>query len=70
MIFLFTAECEEYDVKPTIYTYRELQTATHNFDPEMKLGEGAYGAVYKVFIILFDNVKSEFTSILGMCFRK
>ncbi|KAG0609823.1 hypothetical protein M758_7G016400 [Ceratodon purpureus] len=40
-------KCEEYDVKPTIYTYRELQTATRNFDQDMKLGEGGYGAVYK-----------------------
>lgn len=38
---------EEYDVKPTIFTYRELETATQNFHPSMKLGEGGYGAVYK-----------------------
>ncbi|KAG0624190.1 hypothetical protein M758_3G230200 [Ceratodon purpureus] len=38
---------EEYDVKPTIFTYRELEIATRNFHPTMKLGEGSYGAVYK-----------------------
>lgn len=48
MVKLPCAGCEEYDVKPTIYTYRELQNATRNFDESMKLGQGGYGAVYKV----------------------
>lgn len=43
-----TAEFEEFDVKPTIYSYNELRTATRDFHMDMKLGEGAYGAVYKV----------------------
>ncbi|KAG0561218.1 hypothetical protein KC19_9G046400 [Ceratodon purpureus] len=38
---------EEFDVKPTIYTYNELRIATRDFHPDVKLGEGGYGAVYK-----------------------
>ncbi|KAG0504688.1 hypothetical protein M758_11G071100 [Ceratodon purpureus] len=38
---------EEFDVKPTIFSYNELRAATRDFHPDMKLGEGGYGAVYK-----------------------
>nr|APU94847.1 leucine-rich repeat receptor-like protein kinase [Pohlia nutans] len=40
---------EEFDVKPTIFSYNELRVATRDFhvEPDMKLGEGGYGAVYK-----------------------
>jgi hypothetical protein len=31
--------CDEYDVKPTIFTYNELRNATRDFHPDMKLGE-------------------------------
>nr|APU94849.1 leucine-rich repeat receptor-like protein kinase [Pohlia nutans] len=38
---------EEFDVKPTIFSYNELRTATQDFHEDMKLGQGSYGAVYK-----------------------
>ncbi|KAG0557801.1 hypothetical protein KC19_11G158300 [Ceratodon purpureus] len=38
---------EEFDVKPTIFPYNELRVATRDFHPDMKLGEGGYGAVFK-----------------------
>ncbi|KAG0597076.1 hypothetical protein M758_UG308300 [Ceratodon purpureus] len=38
---------EEFEMKPTIFPYNQLQTATRDFHPDMKLGQGAYGAVYK-----------------------
>ncbi|KAG0608240.1 hypothetical protein M758_8G090300 [Ceratodon purpureus] len=38
---------EEFDVKPTIFSYNELRAATRDFHLDMKLGEGGYGAVYK-----------------------
>ena len=41
-------EFAEYDLKPTLFTYSELQKATRDFHVDMKLGEGGYGAVYKV----------------------
>jgi len=36
------------DVKPYIFTYSELKSATQDFDPSNKLGEGGFGPVYKV----------------------
>lgn len=37
----------EYEVKPTLYTYTEIRTITDDFHPDMKLGQGHYGAVHK-----------------------
>jgi len=34
--------------KPTIFPYSVLKTATKNFDPNSKLGEGGFGSVFKV----------------------
>jgi len=41
-------EFAEYEVKPTIYTFGEIRASTGDFHPDMKLGKGHYGAVYKV----------------------
>ncbi|RID45018.1 hypothetical protein BRARA_I01776 [Brassica rapa] len=35
------------DVKPYTFTYSELKSATQDFDPANKLGEGGFGSVYK-----------------------
>ncbi|CAL9219095.1 unnamed protein product [Arabidopsis halleri] len=35
------------DVKPYTFTYSILKSATQDFDPSNKLGEGAFGVVYK-----------------------
>ncbi|KAG0601654.1 hypothetical protein M758_11G129500 [Ceratodon purpureus] len=37
----------EHELKPTLFSYSELQKATRDFHADMKLGEGAFGAVYK-----------------------
>ena len=34
--------------EPKIFNYAELQTATEDFNSDNKLGEGGFGAVYKV----------------------
>lgn len=34
-------------VQPTLYAYSELRSATRDFHPDMKLGQGAFGVVYK-----------------------
>lgn len=38
---------------PVIYRYKDLKSATKNFNDENKLGEGGFGDVYKV---LFFNI--------------
>ncbi len=43
-----STEFAEFEVQPTIFAYNELKAATRDFHPDTKLGEGAYGAVYKV----------------------
>ncbi|KMT10538.1 hypothetical protein BVRB_5g116620 [Beta vulgaris subsp. vulgaris] len=35
------------DVKPYTFSYAELKSATRDFDPLNKLGEGGFGSVYK-----------------------
>ncbi|CAM6076251.1 unnamed protein product [Sphagnum tenellum] len=35
------------DVQPRMYAYKDLQKATNYFNDNMKLGQGAFGAVYK-----------------------
>ncbi|KAK6285665.1 PREDICTED: U-box domain-containing protein 33 isoform X1 [Theobroma cacao] len=31
----------------TEFSFSEIQEATHNFDPSLKIGEGGYGSIYK-----------------------
>ncbi|ESQ46635.1 hypothetical protein EUTSA_v10000587mg, partial [Eutrema salsugineum] len=38
------------DVKPYTFSYSELKTATKDFDPSNKLGEGGFGPVYEVIL--------------------
>jgi hypothetical protein len=33
-----------------MYAYKDLQKATNHFHNNMKLGQGAFGAMYKVLI--------------------
>jgi hypothetical protein len=47
-LFSCASGFEEFDVKPTIFSYNELRAATRDFHSDMKLGQGSYGAVYKV----------------------
>ncbi|KAJ0234720.1 Serine-threonine/tyrosine-protein kinase [Hirschfeldia incana] len=41
------AELLSMDVKPYTFAYSELKSATQDFNPANKLGEGGFGAVYK-----------------------
>lgn len=52
--------------KPNTFSYAELRTATEDFNPSNKLGEGGFGPVYKViqfdfsFFFFFFNKKMDY----------
>ncbi len=39
-----------------LYSYKELEIATNNFDVKLKVGEGGFRVVYKVITILNLNL--------------
>lgn len=41
--------------RPNTFSYAELRSATEDFVPSNKLGEGGFGPVYKVNFILLHN---------------
>ncbi len=52
------AEFAKQQVQPILYSYNVLKVATKDFHPSNKLGEGGFGAVYKVnsyFNLLTDS---------------
>jgi hypothetical protein len=49
-------EFAEFEVQPTIFAYNELKVATRDFHPDTKLGEGAYGVVYKVLTFIIPHL--------------
>lgn len=50
--FSLTSKTEfgDMDLQTGIFTLRQIKAATKNFEAENKLGEGGFGAVYKVII--------------------
>nr|GMC83730.1 serine/threonine-protein kinase CDL1-like [Ipomoea batatas]GMC87929.1 serine/threonine-protein kinase CDL1-like [Ipomoea batatas]GMC89835.1 serine/threonine-protein kinase CDL1-like [Ipomoea batatas] len=44
-----------------VYTFRELASATDNFNPELLVGEGGFGRVYKGHIKRTNQAKPIFT---------
>jgi hypothetical protein len=46
--FFFLSAINDIRSKLKIFSYADMKTATGDFDRENKLGEGGYGAVYKV----------------------
>jgi hypothetical protein len=56
LVFLLLGiEFAEFDVQPTIFSYSELRVATKDFHPDMRLGQGSYGVVYKVTSHLYNQ---------------
>lgn len=47
---LYNAELLEMSSRPDTFSYAELRSATEDFDPSNKLGEGGFGPVFKVSI--------------------
>jgi hypothetical protein len=50
------AELLGIDTMPNTFTYYELNNATSDFNRDNKLGEGGFGPVYKVNILMFLSV--------------
>lgn len=46
------AELRGLDLQTGLYTLRQIKAATNNFDPANKVGEGGFGSVYKVNVML------------------
>lgn len=47
-LFLVLVGWSQKDVMPLLLSLDEIVTASNNFSEENKLGEGGFGAVYKV----------------------
>jgi len=45
---LVLSKFEKKEVKPNLYSYKEIKLATNNFDKNNKLGKGGFGVVFKV----------------------
>jgi hypothetical protein len=45
---VYLPEFARQQVQPTLYSYNVLRAATREFHHDNKLGEGAFGVVYKV----------------------
>jgi len=41
----------------SIYTYRELRSATAGFSPANKIGQGGFGEVYKVIAAIWYHLE-------------
>ncbi|RVW62213.1 putative LRR receptor-like serine/threonine-protein kinase [Vitis vinifera] len=55
-----TAELLEIGPISNTFSYAELRTATENFNPTNKLGEGGFGAVFKDLMVASQQGKSQF----------
>jgi len=43
-------------IRPDTFSYAEMRTATNDFNPANLLGEGGFGAVFKVCLLLLSLI--------------
>jgi hypothetical protein len=58
-LHVLDSEFAKRDVQPTLYAYNDIKIATRDFHPDMKIGQGSFGVVYKV------RVHYSFIVVLG-----
>ncbi len=56
VVHVLDLEFAKKDVQPTIYAYNDIKIATRDFHPDMKIGQGSFGVVYKVCTTFFDHL--------------
>jgi hypothetical protein len=67
LMFLFMfAELYSIVGRPNVFSYSELRSATENFSSSNRLGEGGYGAVYKVSSSVSTYIYSRFRTCYGI----
>jgi virulence-associated protein VapD len=53
VVHVLDLEFAKQDVQPTLYAYNDIKKATQDFHPDMKIGQGSFGVVYKVYTTFF-----------------
>ncbi len=53
VVHVLDLEFAKQDVQPTLYAYNDIKKATQDFHPDMKIGQGSFGVVYKVYTTSF-----------------
>jgi hypothetical protein len=72
-LHVLDSEFAKQDVQPTLYAYHDIKIATQDFHPDMKIGQGSFGVVYKVcvhyyFIVVFSYIlMHQSPSIMNGC---
>jgi hypothetical protein len=58
---MFSLDLDGLDLHTSLFSLRQIKSATGDFDPKNKIGEGGFGPVYKVTLpTLFVFVKHDF----------
>lgn len=60
-ISVLVAELRALGLQTGFFTLRQIKSATNNFDPANKIGEGGFGPVYKVAMVLILELSSLLT---------
>lgn len=47
-LFIYVTDLEDMELQTVSFTLKQIKAATNNFDASNKIGEGGFGAVFKV----------------------